>query len=55
MKGTTLWRIGIGFGAGWILFDRFLHVFPDWLSTVVFMIAWALIIAGLLKERAKKI
>ena len=55
MKGTTLWRIGIGFGAGWILFDRFLHIFPDWLSIAVFLIAWVLIIAGLWKERVKKI
>lgn len=48
-------RTGIGIGAGWILFDRFLHIFPDWLSIAVFLIAWVLIIVGLWKERVKKL
>ena len=55
MKGTTMLRTGIGIGAGWILFDRFLHIFPDWLSIAVFLIAWVLIIVGLWKERVKKL
>ena len=48
-----MWRAGIGAGAGWILLDRFLHILPDWLSVMLFLIAWVLIIAGLWKERAK--
>ena len=55
MKGKTLWMAGIGIGAGWILLDRFLHILPDWLAMVMFLIAWVLIIAGVWKERMKKL
>lgn len=48
-----MWRIGIGLGAGWIAFDRFLRILPDWLSIMIFLVAWILIIAGLWKEKVK--
>lgn len=55
MEGKNLWRIGIGLGAGWIVFDRFLHILPDWLSIILFLVAWILIISGLWKERVKEL
>ena len=55
MEGKNLWRIGIGLGAGWIAFDRFLHILPDWLSIILFLVAWILIISGLWKERVKEL
>ena len=55
MKGKTLWRTGAGIGIGWIVLDRWLHILPDWLAIVLFMIAWILIIAGLWKEKRQKL
>lgn len=55
MKDSFLWIAGLVLGAGVIVTDKFLHVLPDWLSIVLFIAAWALIITGIWKERAKKI
>jgi len=51
MKGKPLWCIGLALGAGVIFTDRFLHLFPDWMTKILFVIAWVLIIAGMWKER----
>ena len=51
MKGKPLWCIGLALGAGVIVIDRFLHLFPDWLTKILFVIAWALILTGMWKER----
>ncbi len=49
------WIAGLVLGAGVIVTDKFLHILPDWLSIVLFIAAWALIITGIFKERAKKL
>ena len=54
MKGKPLWCIGLALGAGVIATDRFIHLLPDWLTKVLFVIAWVLIIAGRWKERTCK-
>jgi hypothetical protein len=54
MKGKPFWRIGLALGAGVIVTDRLLHLFPDWLAKILFVIAWVLIIAGMWKERKCK-
>ena len=55
MKGRTIWCLGLVVGAGVIVTDRFLHILPDWLAIVLFVIAWVLIIAGIWKDRVKKL
>ena len=55
MKDKFYWIAGLVLGAGVIVTDKFLHILPDWLSIVLFIAAWALIIIGIFKERAKKI
>ena len=45
MKDKALWCLGLVLGAGVIVTDRFLHLLPDWLAIVLFVIAWVLIIA----------
>jgi hypothetical protein len=55
MKDKALWCLGLVLGAGVIVTDRFLHLLPDWLAIVLFVIAWVLMIAGIWKERAKKL
>ena len=55
MKDKYYWIAGLVLGAGVIVTDKFLHILPDWLSIVLFIVAWALIIIGIFKERAKKI
>lgn len=55
MKGKPLWCLGLVLGAGVIVTDRFLHLLPDWLTIMLFVIAWVLIIAGIWQEKAKKI
>ena len=54
MKGKVLWVDGLVLGAGVIVTDKFLHVLPDWLTFVLFIGAWALIIAGLMREKETK-
>ena len=54
MKGKPLWCIGLALGAGVIVTDRLLHLFPGWLAKILFVIAWVLIIAGMWKERVRK-
>ena len=54
MKGKLLWCLGLLLGAGVIVTDRFLHLLPEWLTIVLFVMAWVLIIAGIWKEKAKK-
>ena len=54
MKDKALWIAGLVLGAGVIATDRFFHLLPDWLTMVLFVIAWVLIIAGVWKERANK-
>lgn len=53
MKDKYYWIAGLVLGAGVIVTDKFLHILPDWLSIVLFIAAWALIIAGIFMERAK--
>ena len=55
MKGKLLWCTGLVLGAGVIVTDRFLHLLPDWLAMVLFVMAWVVIIAGIWKEKAKKL
>ena len=55
MKDKFYWIACLVLGAGVIVTDKFLHILPDWLSIVLFIAAWALIIIGIFKERAKKI
>ena len=55
MKGKNLLTAGIGIGVGWIILDRFLHILPDWLAVVLFLMAWVLIIAGVWMERVTKL
>ena len=55
MKGKTLWCLGLVLGAGVIVTDRILHLLPEWLAIVLFVIAWVLIIAGIWKEKANKL
>lgn len=55
MKDKYYWIAGLVLGAGVIVTDKFLHILPDWLSIVLFIAAWVLIITGIFKERAKKI
>ncbi len=55
MKGRTIWCLGLVVGAGVIVTDRFLHILPDWLAIVLFVIAWVLIIAGIWKDRVNKL
>lgn len=55
MKGKPLWALGIVLGAGVIVTDKLLHLLPDWLSIVLFIAAWVLIVAGIWKERANKL
>ena len=55
MKDKALWCLGLVLGAGVIVTDRFLHLLPDWLAIALFVIAWVLIVAGIWKERAKKL
>ena len=55
MKGKQLWCLGLLLGAGVIVTDRFLQLLPDWLTIVLFVMAWVLIIAGIWKEKAKKL
>ena len=54
MKGKPLWCLGLVLGAGAIAADKFLHLLPDWLSLVMFIAAWVLIIARIWKERMTK-
>ena len=54
MKGKLLWCLGLLLGAVVIVTDRFLHLLPEWLTIVLFVMAWVLIIAGIWKEKAKK-
>ena len=53
--GKPLWCLGLALGAGVIATDRFLHLLPDWLAIVLFVIAWVLIIAGIWQEKVKKL
>ena len=55
MIGKPLWCLGLALGAGVIATDRFLHLLPDWLAIVLFVIAWVLIIAGIWQEKVKKL
>ena len=55
MKDKALSYLGIVLGAGVIAADRFLHLLPDWLAILLFVIAWGLIVAGIWIERAKKL
>lgn len=55
MKDKYYWIAGLVLGSGVIVKDKFLHILPDWLSIVLFIAAWALIITGIFKERAKKL
>lgn len=55
MKEKALWICGLVLGAGVIVADRFLHLLPDWLAIALFVMAWVLIVAGIWKERAKKL
>ena len=55
MKDKYYWIAGLVLGAGVIVTDKFQHILPDWLSIVLFIAAWALIITGIFKERAKKL
>ncbi len=46
--------IGIILGGGTIVvdrFDRYLYKLPNWLAIVLFLIAWIMIIAGMIKTR----
>ena len=55
MKDKAFWIAGLCLCGGVIVMDRFLHWLPEWLSLVLFVAAWALIITGVWKERAKKL
>ena len=45
--------IGIILGASVIVTDRFIHHLPNWLAIVLYMIAVALIIAGMIVSRTR--
>ena len=47
MKDKFYWIAGLVLGAGVIVTDKFLHILPDWLSIVLIIAAWALIIIGI--------
>ncbi len=43
--------IGIILGGGTVVVDRYLYKLPNWLAIVLFLIAWIMIIAGMIKTR----
>lgn len=43
--------IGIILGGGTVVVDRYLYKLPNWLAIVLFLIAWFMIIAGMIKTR----
>ena len=43
--------IGIILGGGPVVVDRYLYKLPNWLAIVLFLIAWIMIIAGMIKTR----
>ncbi|MBQ3830603.1 MAG: hypothetical protein II813_06770 [Spirochaetales bacterium] len=45
--------IGIILGASVIVTDRYIHHLPNWLAIVLYMIAVALIIAGMIVSRTR--
>ena len=45
--------IGIILGASVIVTDRYIHHLPNWLAIVLYMIAVALIIAGMVVSRTR--
>ncbi|MBQ2493186.1 MAG: hypothetical protein II527_07640 [Bacteroidales bacterium] len=45
--------IGIILGASVIVTDRYIHHLPNWLAVVLYMIAVALIIAGMIVSRTR--
>lgn len=45
--------IGIILGASVIVTDRYIHHLPNWLAIVLYMIAVALIIAGMIASRTR--
>ena len=45
--------IGLILGASVIVTDRYIHHLPNWLAVVLYMIAVALIIAGMIVSRTK--
>ena len=47
----VLTMIGLAFAAGIILTDRFLHPLPHWLAVVLYTLAIALILVGMILVR----
>ena len=45
--------IGLILGASVIVTDRYIHHLPNWLAVVLYMIAVALIIAGMIVSRTR--
>lgn len=45
--------IGIILGASVIVTDRYIHHLPNWLAIILYMIAVALIIAGMIVSRTR--
>ena len=43
--------LGIVLGALTIVTDRYIHKLPNWLAIILFVIAWILIIVGMILAR----
>ena len=43
--------LGIVLGALTIVTDRYIHKLPNWLAIILFVIAWILIIVGMILTR----